>query len=294
MSKPRPPTGRVSPATNASHLRGITRFTLPACRAQYPGGSNGCSCRLLRHPCCLPRFEGGSASASLPFEACSGFTHVAARWIAQPPKAAFVTRLQSGQSPSQTARQLPGQSTIPWVEPPSTGQTRLRGAPQNQRSAPLAAWRAFRFPFYPAVMPRHGSRTLSDLTSPRLVVACDKCGRRGSYSVERLWRQRGDLRLTEFLEELTATCPLAGAFALGDRCGARGGGHCYPRVYPGRYWFDFLAVTILGKCLIFRWCRKRGSNPRPSVYKTAALPLCYSGPRTPIPGVVAALTRVLT
>jgi hypothetical protein len=25
------------------------------------------------------------------------------------------------------------------------------------------------------------------------------------------------------------------------------------------------------------WCRRRGSNPRPSVYKTAALPLCYTG-----------------
>lgn len=26
------------------------------------------------------------------------------------------------------------------------------------------------------------------------------------------------------------------------------------------------------------WCRRRGSNSRPSVYKTAALPLCYAGP----------------
>src|ERR1019366_7349991 len=43
----------------------ITRFTLPACRAHYPGGSNGCVCRLLPHPCCLPRIAGGSASASL-------------------------------------------------------------------------------------------------------------------------------------------------------------------------------------------------------------------------------------
>jgi len=43
-------------------------------------------------------------------------------------KAAFVTRLQPGQSPSQTARQLPGPSTTPWVEPSSTGNTRRRGA----------------------------------------------------------------------------------------------------------------------------------------------------------------------
>lgn len=27
------------------------------------------------------------------------------------------------------------------------------------------------------------------------------------------------------------------------------------------------------------WCRWRGSNSRPSVYKTAALPLCYTGSR---------------
>src|SRR5208337_1758198 len=62
------------------------------------------------------------------FEACSGFTRVTARWIARPPKAAFVTRLRSVQLLVQTARQLPGQSTIPWVEPTSTGETRLRGA----------------------------------------------------------------------------------------------------------------------------------------------------------------------
>src|SRR6202012_1717491 len=54
--KPRPPIGRVSP---------VTRITIPACRAQYPGGSNGCGCRFLPHPCGLPRFAGGSASASL-------------------------------------------------------------------------------------------------------------------------------------------------------------------------------------------------------------------------------------
>jgi hypothetical protein len=42
----------------------ITRTTLPTCRAHYPGGSNGCRCRLLPHPHGLPRYAGGSASAS--------------------------------------------------------------------------------------------------------------------------------------------------------------------------------------------------------------------------------------
>jgi hypothetical protein len=40
-------------------------------------------------------------------EACSGFTRVTARRIAQPPKATFVARLQPSQLPSQAARQLP-------------------------------------------------------------------------------------------------------------------------------------------------------------------------------------------
>ena len=41
----------------------ITRITFPTCRAHYPGGPNGCTCRSLPHSCGLPRFSGGSASA---------------------------------------------------------------------------------------------------------------------------------------------------------------------------------------------------------------------------------------
>src|ERR1700716_2170123 len=62
------------------------------------------------------------------FEACSGFTHVTARRIAQPPKAAFVTRLQPFRLPGRAARQLPDQSTTLWVESSSTDDSRLRGA----------------------------------------------------------------------------------------------------------------------------------------------------------------------
>src|SRR6185312_16093765 len=62
------------------------------------------------------------------FEACSGFTHVTAHRIAQPPKAIFVTRLRPFRSPGRAARQLPDQSTILWVDSASTGNSRLRGA----------------------------------------------------------------------------------------------------------------------------------------------------------------------
>jgi hypothetical protein len=40
-----------------------------------------------------------------------------ARWIAQPPRATFVTRLRSVRLLVQTARQLPDESTILWVDP---------------------------------------------------------------------------------------------------------------------------------------------------------------------------------
>src|SRR6266849_4774912 len=69
----------------------ITRTTFPTCRAHYPGGSSGCACRLLPRSCSLP--------------------HLTARQIAQPPEAAFVTRLQPFRLPGRAARQLPDQST---------------------------------------------------------------------------------------------------------------------------------------------------------------------------------------
>jgi len=67
------------------------------------------------------------------FEACSGFTHVAAHWLAQPPKATFVTRLQCGQLPNHPARQLPDLSTTIWVDSSSTGDTRPFGAHSDIR-----------------------------------------------------------------------------------------------------------------------------------------------------------------
>src|SRR5262249_20448564 len=71
------------------------------------------------------------------FEACSGFTHVTARRIAQPPTATFVTRLRPCRSPGRAARQLPDQSTILWVVSSSTGDSRLQGALPE---ADLACW----------------------------------------------------------------------------------------------------------------------------------------------------------
>jgi hypothetical protein len=106
----------------------ITRITFPTCRAHYPGGSSGCACRLLPRSYSLPQMAGGSASAlSLSRPAQASLTLRPAGLLNRL-KAAFVTRLQPCRLPGRTARQLPDQSTTPWVESSSTSDPRLRGA----------------------------------------------------------------------------------------------------------------------------------------------------------------------
>ncbi len=94
-----------------------------------PVDRSGCICRLLPHSTRPSPTDRRVGIHNFTFEACSDFTRVTARWIAQPPKAAFVTRLRNGRLPNRPARQLPDQPTTLWVDPPSTGVPRLRGAP---------------------------------------------------------------------------------------------------------------------------------------------------------------------
>jgi hypothetical protein len=83
----------------------------------------------IASPLTRPSPNGGRVGIRIvTFEACSGFTHVTARRIAQPTKATFVTRLQPFRLPGRAARQLPDQSTTLWVDSSSTGNSRLRGA----------------------------------------------------------------------------------------------------------------------------------------------------------------------
>ena len=84
------------------------------------------------------------------FEACSGFTRITARRIAQPPKAAFVTRLRHDQLPKHAARQLPDQSTTIWVDSASTGYPCPRG---TQRNPGLYFQAATTFPGFAALNP---------------------------------------------------------------------------------------------------------------------------------------------
>jgi len=105
----------------------ITRTTFPTCRAHYPGGSGGCTCRLLPRSYSLPQMAGGSASALSLSRPAQALLTLRPAGLLNRLKAAFVTRLQPCRLPGRTARQLPDQSTTLWVESSSTSDPRLRG-----------------------------------------------------------------------------------------------------------------------------------------------------------------------
>ena len=109
---PPPRTARPFPrglSVGACHATaGASRVaTIPlfhACRRHYPGGAGRCACRSLLdrwQPSPLFRRVGLRVAR---FEACSAFTRVAARMVAEPPKAARYTEvLQSKSLPPSTA-----------------------------------------------------------------------------------------------------------------------------------------------------------------------------------------------
>jgi hypothetical protein len=73
-------------------------------------------------------------------------------------------------------------------------------------------------------MPADGSLTPADLIGKLewLVVSCDKCGRKGRYSVARLIERSGaDAKLTDWLARMTADCPKRHSVDMSDQCAAR-------------------------------------------------------------------------
>ncbi len=91
-----------------------------------PADRDRCICRLLPRPTRPSPLFRRVGIRDFTFEACSDFNRVTARRIAQPPKAAFVTRLRPGRLPDKAARQLPDQtdyylggSFLHWCSAPS-------------------------------------------------------------------------------------------------------------------------------------------------------------------------------
>jgi len=68
-------------------------------------------------------------------------------------------------------------------------------------------------------MPRDAI-TLADVRQPTLTIACEPCGRRGRYNVERLIAEHGaDVRLLDLLAT-PADCDNARSVSIHDRCQA--------------------------------------------------------------------------
>ena len=169
--------------TLPSPLTGLPRLPEPPFRRAVPTTPAD---RAGAHVDCFPRSLEPSPSGRwvgiriVTFGACSGFTHVTARRIAQPPKATFVTRLQPSRLPSQAARQLPDLSTILRVESSSTGVSRLRGALPDSESRPEE--RAQRNAGTTSSATRWNCSSITDLGVHRLVLRlmCSMPGKRAS------------------------------------------------------------------------------------------------------------------
>ncbi len=91
----------------------MTQITLPACLAPTPVDRTGARVGCFPALAALHNFRRVGIHI-FTFEACSGFHRITARWIAQPPKAAFLARHRPGQFPTgplasyQINRQLSG------------------------------------------------------------------------------------------------------------------------------------------------------------------------------------------
>jgi hypothetical protein len=74
-------------------------------------------------------------------------------------------------------------------------------------------------------MSHDGSITPADLVGKLeyLVVSCEKCRRKGRYSIARLVERLGpDAKLTDWRASITADCPRRRSLDMSDQCGA----HC--------------------------------------------------------------------
>ncbi len=98
VRRPRGPSPKVTSRARPSSPPGLPRLPVSLFQRAVPttpADQDGCTCRLLPPPARPSPDHRRVGIRDFTFEACSGFTRITARWIAQPPKAAFVTGLRS-------------------------------------------------------------------------------------------------------------------------------------------------------------------------------------------------------
>ena len=101
--------GACHATVGASRVASIPLFH--ACRRQYPGGTARCVCRSLPSRWRPSPYSRRVGFRITNFEACSAFTRVAARMVAEPPKAArFIGVLQTMSLPPSSAPTATGWS----------------------------------------------------------------------------------------------------------------------------------------------------------------------------------------
>src|SRR5258707_14420307 len=109
MDLPNTRLWRDDPRPMASSPRtvSLSRFRSPASRRRL-GRDDRLAPAFRRAPITGAQNRKSALTENAPYKACSGFTHVTARQIAQPPQATFVTRLQPVQLPARLRGALPG------------------------------------------------------------------------------------------------------------------------------------------------------------------------------------------
>src|SRR3954454_13096207 len=97
-----------------------------------PMDRNGCVCRCFPVPLGPSPLCRRGGVHDFTFEACSGFTHITACWIAQPPKGGLCHEASDqddcSSQPLVSYQALP---TTAWMDPSSTGEPRRWGALRN-------------------------------------------------------------------------------------------------------------------------------------------------------------------
>lgn len=72
-------------------------------------------------------------------------------------------------------------------------------------------------------MPQSGAVTVIDLMEAgetHVAVSCDRCFRRGRYELARILAEHGNVRLPDFLAQVSADCTRHSSAGAFDRCGA--------------------------------------------------------------------------